>query len=130
VEVAEQDIMDWQLRANRSGHVACTHGGETLAGLVTARRLGYVENDEIAILDSTAHAIKFSGFQEMYFENRFPDEFEVRPDQSLVNLPELIRPKHIEKFPAPGKPLSGEDFDGFVNAVSQEIADKLNLKKV
>jgi threonine synthase len=66
----------------------------------------------------------------MYFENRFPDEFEVCPDAALVNLPELIRPEHIEKFPAPGKPLSGEDFDCFVKAVSQEIADKLKLKKV
>jgi threonine synthase len=130
VEVAEQDIMDWQLRANRSGHVACTHGGESLAGLVIARHLGYVEKDEIAILDSTAHAIKFSGFQEMYFENRFPDEFDVRPDAALVNLPELIRPAHIKKFPAPGKPLSGDDFDSFVKAVSREIAVKLKLKKV
>jgi len=25
--VAEQEIMDWQLTANRNGHVACTHGG-------------------------------------------------------------------------------------------------------
>jgi threonine synthase len=130
VEVAEQDIMDWQLRANRSGHVACTHGGESLAGLVIARHLGYVEKDEIAILDSTAHAIKFSGFQEMYFENRFPDEFDVCPDAALVNLPELIRPAHIKKFPAPGKPLSGDDFDSFVKAVSREIAVKLKLKKV
>jgi threonine synthase len=130
VEVTEQSIMDWQLRANRNGHVACTHGGESLAGLVTARQLGYVDRDEIAILDSTAHAIKFSGFQEMYFENRFPDEFGVCPDVSLINLPELIRPGHLEKVPAPGKPLSGEDFDRFVMAVSQEIADKLQLKKV
>lgn len=129
VEVPEQDIMDWQLRANRNGHVACTHGGETLAGLVAARRLGYVESDEIAVLDSTAHAIKFSGFQEMYFENRFPDEFEVRPDLALINLPELIRPDHLEKVPAPGKPLAGEDFRRFVTAVSREIAGKLNLKK-
>ncbi len=130
VEVAEQAIMDWQLQANRSGHVACTHGGESLAGLVTARQLGYVQRDEVAILDSTAHAIKFSGFQEMYFENRFPNEFEVCPDSALVNLPELIHPEHLKKVPAPGKPLSGEDFDRFVKAVSQEIADKLKLKKV
>ena len=130
VEVMEQAIMDWQLQANRNGHVACTHGGESLAGLVAARQLGYVEKDEIAILDSTAHAIKFSGFQEMYFENRFPNEFEICPDLSLVNLPELIRPDHLKKVPAPGKPLWGEDFDCFVKAVSHEIADKLNLKKV
>ncbi len=129
VEVAEQAIMDWQLRANRSGHVACTHGGESLAGLIAARNLGYVDRDDVAILDSTAHAIKFSGFQQMYFQNRFPDEFEVRPDAVLVNLPELIHPDHLKKVPVPGKPLAGEDFDCFVKAVSWEIADKLNLKK-
>jgi threonine synthase len=130
VEVTEQSIMDWQLVANRNGHVACTHGGESLAGLVAARKLGYVSKDDTAILDSTAHAIKFSGFQEMYFENRFPDEFDVCPDGSLINLPELVRPDHLDKFPAPGIPLNGEDFNRFVNAVSQEIADKLGLKRV
>ena len=39
VEVMEQAIMDWQLQANRNGHVACTHGGESLAGLAAARQL-------------------------------------------------------------------------------------------
>ena len=29
VEVPEQAIMDWQLWANRNGHIACTHGGES-----------------------------------------------------------------------------------------------------
>jgi threonine synthase len=33
-EVQEQAIMDWELTANRNGHIACTQGGETLAGLV------------------------------------------------------------------------------------------------
>ncbi len=130
VEVTEQSIMDWQLLANRNGHVACTHGGESLAGLLAARKLGYVGSDETAILDSTAHAIKFSGFQEMYFEKKFPDEFEVTPNASLVNLPELIHPAHPTKVPAPGNPLTGSDFERFVQAVSLEIADKLGLKEV
>ena len=122
--------MDWQLLANRNGHVACTHGGESLAGLLAARKRGYVGSDETAILDSTAHAIKFSGFQEMYFEKKFPDEFEVTPNASLVNLPELIHPAHPTKVPAPGNPLTGSDFERFVQAVSLEIADKLGLKEV
>ena len=130
VEVTEQSIMDWQLLANRNGHVACTHGGESLAGLLAARKRGYVGSDETAILDSTAHAIKFSGFQEMYFEKKFPDEFEVTPNASLVNLPELIHPAHPTKVPAPGNPLTGSDFERFVQAVSLQIADKLGLKEV
>ena len=31
VQVTEQQIMDWQLKANKNGHIACTHGGECLA---------------------------------------------------------------------------------------------------
>ena len=33
VQVSEQEIMDSMLLANRNGHVACTQGGESLAGL-------------------------------------------------------------------------------------------------
>jgi len=43
VEVSEQSIMDWELTANRNGHIACNHGGESLAGLVEASRLGFLE---------------------------------------------------------------------------------------
>ena len=32
VQVKEQQIMDWQLTANRNGHITCTQGGECLAG--------------------------------------------------------------------------------------------------
>lgn len=127
MDVTEQEIMDWQLLANRNGHVACTHGGETLAGLVACIKSGFVERDEVAILDSTAHAIKFSGFQEMYFEQKFPDEFEVIPDKNLINQPELIRPVHLERVPETGSPLSGKDLDDFVQAVALEIALKLKL---
>ena len=127
VEVTEQAIMDWQLRANRNGHVACTHGGESLAGLIAAKEQGFVAADEIAILDST---IKFSGFQEMYFEKQFPEEFEVIPDASLINLPVQIYPAHLKKIPAPGMPLEGRDLDLFVQTVAQEIAGQLQLREV
>lgn len=129
VEVTEQDIMDWELTANQNGHIACTHGGETLAGLVAAIKQGIVKTDEIAVIDSTAHALKFSGFQDMYFEDRFPPEFGVTPKPKLMNSPILIHPDDLNEVPAPGKPLTGESFDRFVSRVSQEIAKKLNLVK-
>ncbi|MFO7665429.1 MAG: threonine synthase, partial [Desulfobacterales bacterium] len=90
VEVKEQSIMDWQISANRNGHIACTHGGECLAGLAVAVKSGMISSKETAVLDSTAHALKFSGFQEMYFEDRFPPGYEVIPDKSLINAPVLI----------------------------------------
>ncbi|MFO7688539.1 MAG: threonine synthase [Desulfobacterales bacterium] len=129
VEVTEQAIMDWELLANRNGHIACTHGGESLAGLVAARKQGLVDGDEIAVIDSTAHALKFAGFQQMYFERQFPPEFGITVDPQLINTPLYLRPQGLERLPAPGKPLTGSDFDLFVQRVAAEIADRLNLKK-
>ncbi|MDI6686797.1 MAG: threonine synthase [Desulfobacterales bacterium] len=128
IEVSEQAIIDWELVANRNGHIACTHGGESLAGLVEAKKQGIVNNNDIAVVDSTAHSLKFSGFQEMYFENRFPAEFEITPNPNLINSPVLIHPKDLKKVPAPGKPIKGNDFDQFIKRVSEEIATRLNLK--
>lgn len=129
VEVSEQDIMDWELLANRNGHIACTHGGESLAGLVAARRQGLAEDGEVAVVDSTAHALKFAGFQQMYFDRQFPAEFGITVNPALINTPLYLHPHGLEKLPAAGKPLSGPDFDVFVERMSAEIADRLNLKK-
>jgi threonine synthase len=129
-EVSEQDIMDWYLTANRNGHVICTHGGECLAGLVTAKKRGLIGPQEKAVLDSTAHALKFSGFQEMYFSDSFPPEYEVRPDPELINTPERVSPVDLAAVPEPGRPLSGSELDAFVVRISEEIAQILDLKKV
>ncbi len=127
VQVSEQEIMDWQLRANRNGHIACTHGGECLAGLRQAVARGMLGKNETAVIDSTAHALKFAGFQDLYFENRFPEDFEVRPDSDLINTPVYIHPKELARVPAPGKPLDGPDFDLFVEKVTRAIAADLKL---
>jgi threonine synthase len=129
VAVTEQEIMDWQLTANRNGHIACTHGGETLAGLRAARTRGWVQTEDIAVLDSTAHALKFSGFQDMYFENQFPEEFGIRPNPALVNQPVYIRPKDLEQVPAPGRPLNNSEFQRFVRRTAEDIASRLQLRK-
>jgi threonine synthase len=129
IEVDEQSIMDWELLANRNGHIACTHGGESLAGLVVARKQKIVDQDHVAIVDSTAHSLKFSGFQEMYFENSFPAEFEISPNPDLINTPVYVHPVDLKNVPAPGKPLHGEDFERFIQEVSSEIAKILSLKK-
>jgi threonine synthase len=129
VEVSEQEIIDWQLLANRNGHIACTHGGEGLAGAVKAKRLGLIDRDDVAVIDSTAHALKFSGFQDMYFQGTFPAAFGITPDPALVNAPILVHPKDLEAVPEPGKPLEAEAFSKFVRRVSEEIAAALSLEK-
>jgi len=129
-QVTEQDIMDCQLMANRNGHVACTHGGECLAGLLVARQKGLVTDNESAILDSTAHAMKFSGFQDMYFENNFPAEYHITPRSELTNRPKMVCPEDLKHVPEPGKPLHGDNLTHFVSRVSEEIAKLLDLQRV
>lgn len=128
VEVKEQDIMDWQLTANRHGHIACTHGGETLAGFVRALELGLVAENEVAVLDSTAHALKFAGFQEMYFEDKFPPEYEVVPRTELINAPEYVTPAPGIPVPTSAEPLIGTELTTFVTETARVIAKKLDLK--
>lgn len=129
IQVTEQEIMDWQLQANRNGHIACTHGGECLAGLKRAAVQGITGEAETAVVDSTAHALKFAGFQDLYFENRFSEDFEVRPDPALINLPAYVQPEDLEEVPAPGRPLSGPALERFIYGVTQAIADDLKLTK-
>ena len=129
-EVTEQEIMDWGLLANRNGHIACTHGGECLAGLVKTLSEGHVAHDETAVLDSTAHALKFAGFQDLYFEDRFPPEFNIQPQAALQNAPVLVSPEDLDCLPEVNRPLSGEKFEQFVDHVARDIATALQLKKI
>lgn len=128
-EVEEQAIMDWQLTANRNGHIACTQGGESLASLVEAKRRGIIGKDDIVVLDATAHALKFADFQQMYFENRFPAEFEITPKESLQNAPRLVQPEGLKATPSAEKPLKGKDFEDFVQRTAEAIAEELKLKR-
>lgn len=90
MQVTEQAIMDAMLLANRHGHIACTQGGECLAGLTAAKACGLLAVDEFCVLDATAHAIKFMDFQNMYFANTLPPTFGVTPKPELMNKPELL----------------------------------------
>ncbi len=92
VHVSEQEIMDSMLLANRHGHISCTQGGESLAGLRAALQEGLLSQDEIPVLDATAHHLKFIGFQQMYFEDSFPPEFEVTPRPEYQNRPQFLTP--------------------------------------
>ncbi len=111
--------MDSMLLANRNGHIACTQGGECLAGLRRALELGLLSRDEAAILDATAHSLKFIGFQDMYFQGTFPPEYGVVPKPELQNAPRLI----ID--PAEKARLSAEDY---TRAAADKVAALLGLK--
>ena len=129
VQVTEQEIIDHMLIANRRGHVVCTHGGECLAGLKAAIKEKIIPPDEEAILDSTAHALKFASFQDMYFSDSFPPEYEVVPRKELQNRPIYVRPARLERAPGEGSPLTPEEFEVFVSETVREVAMILDLKK-
>lgn len=120
VQVTEQQIMDAMIRANRRGHIACTQGGECLAGLINARALGLIGPDEHAVLDATAHALKFSGFQDMYFNGSFPPAYEVTPDTSLSNRPELLLDAAKKQSLSPAE---------YTRAAAEAIVRRLGLVK-
>ncbi len=90
IRVSEQEIIEGMLTANRHGHVVCTQGGESVAGLKKAVENGIVSRDSRLIIDSTSHQLKFSEFQRMYFEDSFPDEYEVSTREELKNEPVYI----------------------------------------
>ncbi|MBD5646891.1 MAG: pyridoxal-phosphate dependent enzyme [Desulfovibrio sp.] len=117
--VTEQEIMDAMIAANRHGHIACTQGGECLAGLRVALAEGLVGADERAVLDSTAHSLKFAGFQDMYFNNSFPQEYGVTPDPALANRPELLLPP---------KEREGRDVASFARLGAEAVAKRLGLR--
>ncbi len=126
VQVDEQEIMDGMLGANRHGHVVCTQGGECLAGLRAAQAAGLLGRREIAVLDSTAHMLKFIDFQNMYFTDSFPAEYGVKARPEMVNAPRLVKPADAP-LPSPGKPLAGPDMERFVAATAGLVARELGL---
>lgn len=120
MQVTEQAIMDCMLEANRHGHIACTQGGESLAGLKAAISHGLMRPNETAVLDSTAHALKFMDFQNMYFTNTFPPEYGVTPKQELTNAPKLVI-NNDKKSALPEQE--------FIQAAATAVADTLGLAK-
>ena len=125
VEVTEQEIMDNMLLANRNGHIACTQGGESLAGLRAARRAGLLGRDDVAVVDATAHHLKFIGFQQMYFDNTFPPEFAVTPRPEYQNRPQLLQPAITPSH----SPWTPEELQAFTRDMVAQVAAALGLQK-
>lgn len=120
IRVTEQQIMDAMLLANRNGHIACTQGGECLAGLILARKSKAIRNDEKVILDSTAHALKFIDFQNKYFANELASGYGVKAKQEFVNRPEIILSRaEAEKIKKPD----------LTRVIAEKIASGLGLEK-
>lgn len=120
IRVSEQEIMDAMLTANRNGHISCTQGGECFAAAKIASEKGLLRPNERVILDSTAHALKFMDFQNKYFADSLPPEYEVEPRAELQNAPcELLSDNEKDRY-------SQKDY---ARLAAETIAEKLNLKR-
>jgi threonine synthase len=96
ISVTEQEIIEAMLMANRNGHVVCTQGGEAIAGLKSAFAKGFIPEKADVVVDSTSHQLKFMNFQQMYFEDNFPPDFEIHPRTELRNKPFQLRASAAE----------------------------------
>ncbi len=119
VQVEEQEIIEGMLIANKYGHISCTQGGECLAGLLRAIDQKMIDKDEYPILDATAHSLKFLKFQEMYFEDSFPPEYEISPKKELINNPLSLIPEETRQR------LSYQEF---ISQASQRVVSLLDLQ--
>lgn len=118
IEVQEQAIMDAMLTANRHGHIACTQGGECLAGLLRAKELGLFDPKSHAILNATAHSLKFAMFQNKYYAAELAP-YSVNPKADLQNAPILLlsHAKKVELSP-----------ESFMDEAAQALATHLSLQ--
>lgn len=90
VQVTEQEIIEWMLLTNRHGHIVCTQGGETVAALKRAHEAGMVTTGDTVVVDSTSHQLKFADFQTKYFEDSYPEAYEIAPAPRMKNAPTLL----------------------------------------
>jgi threonine synthase len=126
VRVTASEIMEHTIRANRAGLTVCTQGGEGLAGLAAAGRLGLVGPGDRALVDSTAHALKFADFQAAYQAGGLERDYGVRTDPTLVNQPLSLDLAELPQ-PEPGRPQSPADRAAYVAAAAEAVARALGL---
>lgn len=87
VQVTEQEIIEGMLMTNQHGHIVCTQGGESVAALKKAVRSGMVNQGDTVVVNSTSHQLKFADFQNRYYEDSFPDVYEIHPKKDMRNAP-------------------------------------------
>lgn len=116
LSVSEQEIMEATLEANRHGHISCTQGGECLAGLKKAISQKLIDPSETAVLDSTAHILKFSIFQDQYNANNLDAKFEITINPKSQNHPVILL-EDINRENLPDK----EFYDMAANTVSKRL---------
>jgi threonine synthase len=127
VEVGESQIMESMLKANQSGLPICTQGGECLAAFQTLSGKGLFKPSDVAILDSTAHFLKFTEFQNAYYEDRLKDNYGVISKEEYKNVPKSLKLSGV-KTPGKGASLSASEYQDYVKRAADEIAELMGME--
>ncbi|MCI7568394.1 MAG: threonine synthase, partial [Desulfovibrio sp.] len=69
---------------------------------------------------ATAHSLKFSGFQDMYFNDTFPASYGVHPRPELSNKPVLLLPEDARE---------GKDVAEYARLGAEAVVARLGLRK-
>ena len=77
-----------------------------------------VGKKEHAVLDATAHSLKFADFQQRYFTDSFAPSYGVRSKADLVNAPCLLLPEEAR---------AGVDDMAFAHMAADAVVKKLGL---
>ncbi len=85
-QVGEAELADAAARADRTGLYACPHTGVALGALFKLLDKGVIKSDECAVVISTAHGLKFSGFKVAYHTGNL-EEGTARYANPPVELP-------------------------------------------
>ncbi len=120
LQVQEQEIMDCMLLANSHGHIACTQGGECLAGLLKAKEMQILDRSEEAVLNATAHSLKFQDFQNLYFQDALGPEYRIKTRPELQNYPQCI---------LDAESRNGLEEQEYISRAAKEIVHKLGLEQ-
>ena len=91
ISVTENEIMEGMLTTNRHGHVVCTQGGESVAGLKKALHDKLIPSAGRFVVDSTSHQLKFASFQQLYFDDAFGPEYGITTKEELKNTPVTLK---------------------------------------
>jgi threonine synthase len=84
-----------------------------------------VQDNELVVLDSTAHGIKFAGFQQMYFNDALPPEYEVTSWRNLRNHPIDISSPVIQ-IPSTGA-QDTDAYRSFIVQAGEKVAELIGL---
>jgi threonine synthase len=125
VEVTESEIMESMLIANQNGLPICTQGGVSLAGVKRAVESGILEAKEIAIINSTAHPLKFMEFVERYYEDDLR-EYGITRNPHYTNNPIELSFGSV-RLPSKERPLNEIDEKKYATAAARKIAEFLQL---